>query len=107
MHVLSEVLPCQTIAEAVLLVEAIEKSNKIYSYAENYCYMAAPSEMRKLYREGKLGVFEYGEGEYMHNCESVWPRITHGNKDHWRNKIICMQVFTAPILLAQLFISPV
>ena len=87
MHVLSEVLPCQTMAEAVLLVETIKKSGKIYSYAENYCYMSAPREMRKLYREGKLGVFEYGEGEYMHNCESVWPRITHGNKDHWRNNM--------------------
>ena len=37
-HVLSEVLPCQTMAEAVALIEAVEESGKVYAYAENYCY---------------------------------------------------------------------
>ena len=87
LHVISEVLPCQTMAEAVKLIETIEKSGKIYAYAENYCFMAAPREMRKLYRAGKLGKFEYGEGEYMHNCETIWPQITHGDKSHWRNNM--------------------
>lgn len=85
LHVLSEVLPVQTMNEAVELTEAVEKSGKIYSYAENYCYMPAAYEMRKLYREGKLGNFEYGEGEYMHNCEGIWGNITHGDPSHWRN----------------------
>ena len=58
-HVMSEVLPCQTLAEAVELVEAVEASDKIYAYGENYCYMPAPREMRRLYQEGKLGEFEY------------------------------------------------
>lgn len=83
-HVLSEVLPCQTMAEAVGLVEAVENSGEVYSYAENYCYMPAPREMRRLYRMGALGDFEYGEGEYLHNCESIWSDITYGNQDHWR-----------------------
>ncbi len=87
-HVLSEVLPCQNMQEAVALVEAAERSGKIYAYAENYCYMPAPREMRKLYRAGKLGEFEYGEGEYIHNCEPIWANITYGDKDHWRNNII-------------------
>ena len=86
-HVISEVLPCQTLKEAVELVEAVEKSDKIYAYAENYCFMPSTREMRRLYREGKLGEFEYGEGEYLHNCESVWPDITQGNPDHWRNQM--------------------
>ena len=54
-HVISEVLPCQTMQEAVELVEAVERSGKVYAYAENYCFMAAPHEMRRLYREGRLG----------------------------------------------------
>ncbi len=87
LHVLSEVLPCQTMKEAVELIEAIEKSGKIYAYAENCCFMAAPYEMRKLYRSGQLGELEYGEGEYLHNCESIWPRITRGDKNHWRNNM--------------------
>lgn len=84
-HVLSEVLPVQTLKEAVELVETVEETGKIYAYAENYCYMPAPREMRKLYKEGKLGEFEYGEGEYIHNCESIWPELTYGDPDHWRN----------------------
>jgi len=84
-HVYSEVLPVQTMKEAVELIEAVEKSGKVYAYGENYCYMSAPYEMRRLYREGKLGEFEYGEGEYIHNCENIWHNITYGEEYHWRN----------------------
>ena len=84
-HVLSEVLPVQTMKEAVELVETVEETGMIYAYAENYCFMPAPREMRRLYREGKLGEFEYGEGEYAHNCESINAEITYGDPDHWRN----------------------
>ena len=86
-HVISEVLPCQNLAEAVKLIETVEKTGKIYCYAENYCYMAAPYEMRRLYRAGKLGDFLYGEGEYIHNCETNWPSLTYGDRNHWRNHI--------------------
>ena len=68
-HVLSEVLPVQTMREAVELIEAVEQSGKVYAYAENYCYMPATRKLRQYYRDGALGSFEYGEGEYMHNCE--------------------------------------
>lgn len=84
-HVFSEVLPVQTMKEAVELVEAVEQTGKIYAYGENYCYMPAPVEMRRLYRAGVLGEFEYAEGEYIHNCENIWPAITYGEPDHWRN----------------------
>lgn len=86
-HVFSEVLPVQTLKEAVELIETIEETGMTYAYGENYCYMPAPYEMRRLYREGKLGVFEYGEGEYVHNCEPIWPSITYGDKTHWRNNM--------------------
>lgn len=86
-HVFSEVLPVQTMKEAVELVEAVEETGMLYGYAENYCYMAAPYEMRRLYREGKLGDFQYGEGEYIHNCETVWPSLAYGDKNHWRNNM--------------------
>ena len=35
-HVFSEVLPVQTMKEAVELVEAVEETGKIYAYGENY-----------------------------------------------------------------------
>ena len=86
-HVFSEVLPVQTMKEAVELIEAVEETGLVYAYGENYCYMPAPYEMRKLYREGKIGEFEYGEGEYIHNCEPIWHNITYGEADHWRNNM--------------------
>ncbi len=86
-HVCAEVLPCQTMKEAVELVEAVEESGLIYGYAENYCYMPAPYEMKRLYQQGVLGEFEYGECEYIHNCETIWGSITYGDKNHWRNSL--------------------
>lgn len=86
-HVFSEVLPCQTMQEAVALVEAVEESGLVYAYGENFCYMPAPYEMKKLYQEGKIGEFEYGECEYIHNVEPVWHSITYGEEDHWRNNV--------------------
>ena len=87
LHVFSEVLPVQNMKEAVELVEAVEESGLVYAYGENYCYMPAPYEMKKLYRQGVIGEFEYGEGEYIHNCEPIWHAITYGEEDHWRNNM--------------------
>ena len=87
LHVFSEVLPVQNMKEAVELVEAVEESGLVYAYGENYCYMPAPYVMKKLYEQGVIGEFEYGEGEYIHNCESIWHSITYGEEDHWRNNM--------------------
>ena len=86
-HVFSEVLPVQTLSQAVALCEAVERTGLVYAYGENYCYMPATREMRRLYQLGALGDFEYGEGEYLHNCERIWPQITRGEPQHWRNNM--------------------
>ena len=85
LHVFSEVLPVQNMKEAVELVETVEETGLVYAYGENYCYMPASLEMKKLYADGEIGEFEYGEGEYIHNCEDIWPSITYGDPTHWRN----------------------
>lgn len=87
LHVFSECLPCQTLKEAVELVEAVEASGKIYAYGENYCYMGAPYEMKKLYEQGVFGRFDYAECEYVHNIGPYWGSITYGEEDHWRNNM--------------------
>lgn len=86
-HVYSEVLPVQTMKEAVELIEAVEETGKVYAYGENYCYMPVSYEMKKLYNEGKIGELEYAECEYIHNCAPIWPDITYGERDHWRNNM--------------------
>ena len=84
-HVLSEVLPFQCLKEGVELVEAVEETGMIYAYAENYCYMPCNLEMRRMIKDGRLGTFEYGEGESMHNCEPDWEHISYADPNHWRN----------------------
>lgn len=85
-NIYSEVLPCQNMQEAVELVETVEKTGKIYAFGENFCYMPAPAEMKRLYNDGVLGELEYAEGEYIHNCEDGWADLTYGDKNHWRNR---------------------
>lgn len=85
-HVMSECLACATMKEAVELIEAVEKSGKIYAYAENYCYTPVRWEMRERYRRGDIGQLLYAEGEYIHDCSSIWPQITYGEREHWRNR---------------------
>lgn len=86
-HVLSEVLPCETMSQAVELIETVEETGLVYAYAENYCYMRHTFEMWKRYESGELGEVQYGEGEYVHDCSSIWPKITYGERDHWRNRM--------------------
>lgn len=85
-HVLSEVLPCETMAQAVELIEAVEASGKVYAYAENYCYMTKTFEMWRKYEAGDIGEVSYCQGEYIHDCSRIWPNITYGDRNHWRNR---------------------
>ena len=87
LHVFTEVVPCQTMKEAVELIETVEQTKKIYAYGENFCYMPAVYEMKKLYEQGKLGELEYAECEYIHNCMPIWPMLAYGDKNHWRNNL--------------------
>jgi Predicted dehydrogenases and related proteins len=86
-HVMSEVLTVATLDEAVRLAEAVEKTGKVYSYAENYCYFNTTAEMRRRYKHGDVGELSHAEGEYIHDCASIWPQITYGERWHWRNRM--------------------
>ena len=93
-HVYCEVLPAANMKEAVELIEAVEKSGLTYAYGENYAFSAVAYEMRRLYKAGKIGEFEYGECEYIHNCEPMWPDLTYGDPQHWRNNDYCTNYCT-------------
>ena len=86
-HVMSETSACFTLAEAVTLIRELEKSGKIYMFAENCPYMLFNQEMCRIHRSGRIGQFMYGEGEYVHPGDAdFWNRISPG-VDHWRNWI--------------------
>ena len=86
-HVMSEVLPSQTMAEAVELIEAVERTGLVYTYAENYCYMDKTFEMWRRYQNGEIGDVTHASCEYIHDCAACWLDITYGDKEHWRNHL--------------------
>lgn len=86
-HVMSEVLPSQTMAEAVELIETVERTGLVYAYAENYCYMDKTFEMWRRYQNGEIGEVTHASCEYIHDCASCWLDITYGDQEHWRNHL--------------------
>lgn len=65
-HVLCEVTAGVTMDELWWLKEAVEKHNKVYMMAENYCYIPQNQLVKKLVEEGRFGEIYYAEGEYLH-----------------------------------------
>jgi predicted dehydrogenase len=84
-HVMSETMACFTLAEGVALIEAVEKSRRVYMFAENYPYMLFNQEMKRIYQSGAIGTFVYGEGEYVHPGAADWANSISPGIDHWRN----------------------
>lgn len=102
-HVFSETLPACTLKECVELVEAVEESGCIYSFAENYPYFRACMEMTRVYQSGLLGDVVFAEGEYVHPMspkEALYYAPTEG---HWRRhlpKTYYMTHAMAPLMTA-------
>lgn len=87
LHVMSEVLPSETMAQAVSLIETVEETGLVYAYAENYCYMDQTFEMWRQYQNGMIGDVTYAECDYVHDCAAAWIDLTYGDPDHWRNHL--------------------
>lgn len=82
-HVLSEVTAGVTMDELWWLIENVEQSGKVYMMAENYCYMPYNQLILSLVRSGLLGEVYYGEGEYLHNLQSL---MTYHYGEHQSGK---------------------
>lgn len=86
-HVMSECIACKTLGEGAALARAVERSGKIYMFAENYAYFAYVQEMRRLYQAGEIGELRYAEGEYNHPMDvASYCRLSPG-LGHWRNHL--------------------
>jgi len=81
-HVFSEVTAGVTMDELWWLIESVEKHNKIYMFAENYCYMPQNQQIRNMVSQGLFGDVYYAEGEYLHELSSVV--IFENGKTSWR-----------------------
>jgi predicted dehydrogenase len=84
-HVLSEVPACQTMGEAVELVEAVENSDRVFMISEQNGFRPYQTEMKRLYDSGAIGKLQHSEAEYIHGTDHMWARLTSGNTQHWRN----------------------
>ena len=88
MHVLSEVTAGVTMDELWWLIESVEKNDRIYMFAENYCYMPHNQLILNMVKSGLFGDVYYCEGEYLHEISSL---ATYRLKDSaitrttWRN----------------------
>jgi predicted dehydrogenase len=82
LSVLSETAACRTLAEGVALIEAAERSDGIYMFAENYPHMPFTREMRRRYQAGQIGEVRYAEAEYLDEpADLAWFQNDLG---HWR-----------------------
>ena len=70
-HILSEVTAGVTMDELWWLIESIEKYNKIYMLAENYCYTPQNQQIRNMVTAGLFGEVYYCVGEYLHELSSM------------------------------------
>ncbi|MBN2882791.1 MAG: Gfo/Idh/MocA family oxidoreductase, partial [Clostridia bacterium] len=84
-HVLSETIPAGTMAEAVMLCEAVEKTGMTYMFAENYPFTKIGLAMRNEYKKDKIGKVIYAEGEYIHPIEATMLNTLSPGINHWRN----------------------
>lgn len=84
-HVMSETAACMTMAEGVALVREVERSGLVYMLADQYPFMAVNQEMKRLFEEGTVGDFRYGEGEYVHPMSADFLNGISPGVDHWRN----------------------
>jgi predicted dehydrogenase len=86
-HVMSEVTAGVTMDELWWLIENVEQSGKVYMMAENYCYMPDNQLILNLVHQGVLGEVYYGEGEYLHNLQSIMTYnygMHQNGKTSWR-----------------------
>ncbi len=89
-HVLSETTAAPTLGDCVKLCRAVEKSKCKYMLAANVTWTPAIVEMKKLYKEGKIGNAIYGEAEYLHPFEEEPTGFNTRDKNaytHWRKHL--------------------
>lgn len=84
-HVMSETAACATPAEGIELVREVERSGLVYMLADQYPFMVFNQEMRRLYKDGTVGDFRYGEGEYIHPMSARFVNSISPSYEHWRN----------------------
>ena len=96
-HVMSETAACKTVAEGVQLQRTVEQTGRVYLFAENYPFKPHVRELRRRYRTGEVGTFQYAECEYLHGFSPDY--LTHFGSEphHWRSRVSSLAYSTHSI----------
>lgn len=81
-HVLCEVTAGVTMDELWWLIEWVEKYDRVYMMAENYCYIPENQLILNMVKKGCFGDVYFGEGEYLHDIKNL--AVYPNGKTSWR-----------------------
>jgi predicted dehydrogenase len=96
-HVLSETAACKSMAEGVELIRTVERTGLVYMLAANYPLKPCVTEMRRMFQAGDLGVFQYGECEYLHSWSPQEFAYFIAMPNYWRARISALAYCTHSI----------
>jgi len=82
-HVLSEVPAVNKLSESEALRKAVAASSGVYMLAENCNYWPAVEDATALIRAGSIGEVFYMEGEYLHDCRTLFHTIDGQTTWRW------------------------
>jgi len=80
-HVLSEIPMATTVEECRRIIEITDRTGLKYQMGNQVRYAHCLQDIVRLIRSGDLGEVFYGEGEYLHNLETL---IAAKGDNHWR-----------------------
>lgn len=80
-HVLSEIPMATTIEECREIIRLTDQTGLKYLMGNQVRYAHCLQDIHGLIQSGDLGAIFHGEGEYLHNLESL---IAAKGDDHWR-----------------------
>lgn len=80
-HVLSEIPMATTIDDCQRIIEITDKTGLKYQMGNQVRYAHSLQDVYRLIQNGDMGNVFYGEGEYLHNLETL---IADRGSNHWR-----------------------
>ena len=84
-HVLCEQTAAYTLVDCERIVEAVQRTGRVYMMAENFSYFHYVRQWRRLARAGRFGHLFYAEAEYVHEIEELLEDQATGQL-HWRHE---------------------
>jgi predicted dehydrogenase len=85
-HVLSETPCVYSLGEAEAIVEAVRRTGCQYMLSEDYIFMGWVQRWQELVESGELGEIVAAQGEYTHDCRSMFLVGPDGRYRGWSER---------------------